>query len=215
MKKIYRLIKSFLRRIIGDPKILLEEMPDCPALFHNYRNYLKTGHKKIPGGWLYEKEVYPDYLTVGGAIFAISRIALKYCKGEGLDMGASFWPLPGSTPIDTEAGLGTANKIEDIPENSQDYIFSSHCLEHIEGWQEALDTWIKKIKPGGIIFLYLPHPSCKLWHMDNPMMRGIHKWVPTPEIIGDALQKRGLEIVDKDEGPDHFVSFYFCARKPK
>jgi hypothetical protein len=215
IRRIYRIIKPFLRKIIGDPMTLLEEMPNCPALFQNYRLFEEVGFKRIPGGWLYESEIYPDYLTVGGATFAISKTAQKYCLGSGLDIGASYWPLPGSTPIDTEAGPGTVNRIEAVPINSQDYVFSSHCLEHIEEWQSALDMWISKVRSGGILFLYLPHPSCKLWRMDNPMMKGIHKWVPTPEIIGDTLRKRGLEVIDKDEGPDHFFSFYFCARKPK
>lgn len=214
-KKLFITLRHFFRRLIGDLQTLLEEMPDCPALFNIYRSLLATGHKRVPGGWIYEDEFYPDYLTVGGNAYAIRRTALKYCKGSGLDIGASHWPLTGSTPIDTETGPGTANRIEDIAENSHDYVFSSHCLEHIEDWQSALDMWIGKIKPGGILFLYLPHPSCKLWHMDNPMMKGIHKWVPTPEIIEDELQKKGLEIIDKDEGPDHFFSFFICARKPK
>lgn len=207
--------KRVVRKITGDPTIPLEQMKDAPAIFYIYRTLIATGHKRVPGGWIYEGEFYPDYLTVGGNTFAIRRAAMKYCKGKGLDIGASYWPLPGSTPIDTEAGLGTANRIEDVPDNSQDYVFSSHCLEHIENWTEALDIWIGKIKPGGILFLYLPHPSCKLWHMSNPFMAGIHMWVPTPEIVEEELKKRGLDIIDKDEGPDHFFSFYFSARKSK
>jgi hypothetical protein len=208
-------IKRLVRKLIRDPMVLLEEMVDCPAIFKIYRTLLATGHKRVPGGWLYKGEFYPDYLTVGGNTFAIRRTAMKYCKGKGLDIGAAFWPLPGSMPIDTEQGPGTANKIEDIHENSQDYVFSSHCLEHIENWEEALDTWVSKIKLEGILFLYLPHPSCKLWHKSNPFMAGIHKWVPDFEIVQNALTKRGLEVIDKDEGPDHFFSFYFCARKSK
>lgn len=213
IKQIYKLVKPLLRKIAGSPSILLEEMPDSPVIFNTYRYLLNTGHKRVPGGWIYEGEFYPDYLTVGGNTFAVQRTALKYCIGQGIDIGAGFWPLPGSTPIDTDQGPGTANRVEDISENSQDYVFSSHCLEHIKDWESTLDTWISKIKTGGILFLYLPHPSCKLWHMDNPMMKGIHKWVPTPEIIETALKKKGLEVIDKDEGPDHFYSFFVCARK--
>lgn len=187
-------------------------MPDCPSLFHIYRTLVATGHKRVKGGWIYENEFYPDYLTVGGNSFAIRRTALRYCTGKGLDIGAAFWPLPGSTPVDIEQGPGTVNRIEDIPGNSQDYVFSSHCLEHIEKWEEALDGWISKLKTGGILFLYLPHPSCKLWHMSNPFMTELHKWAPDPETIQNALTKRELEIVDKDDGPDHFYSFFICAR---
>ncbi len=212
--KAMRGFKVFFRRLLGFPETLLEEMPDCPALFLNYRNLLLTGHKRVPGGWLYEGEFYPDYLTAGGNTFAIRRTALKYCNGRGLDIGAAYWPLPRSTPIDTETGPGTANRLEDVPANSQDYVFSSHCLEHISEWKKALDVWIGKIKAGGILFLYLPHPSCKLWHMSNPFMKGIHKWVPDPKTIYEALTERGLVVLDKDDGPDHFYSFYICARKP-
>ena len=206
--------KRLIRRILGDPQVLLEEMPDSPILFKQYRLMLLTGHTRVPGGWIYEGEFYPDYLTVGGNSFAIRRTAVKYCKGCGLDIGAGYWPLPGSTPIDNEVGSGAANRIEDIQNESQDYVFSSHCLEHILEWEKALDTWISKIKPGGILFLYLPHPSCKLWHMSNPFMKDVHKWVPDPQTISRAVTQRGLTIVDKDDGPDHFFSFFVCARKP-
>lgn len=213
-KHIRHALRPALRRLGGDPPTALEEMPDCPALFHVYRAMIATGHERVPGGWIYEGEFYPDYLTVGGNSFAIRKKALKYCKGKGLDIGAAFWPLPGSTPIDTGQGPGTANKIENVPDGSQDYVFSSHCLEHITEWEPALDLWISRLKAGGILFLYLPHPSCKLWHMSNPFMAGIHKWVPEPETVTNALIKRELAIVEKDDGPDHFNSFFVCARKP-
>jgi SAM-dependent methyltransferase len=213
LKNIIRSKRILWRKLAGDHQVLLEEMPDCPALFHVYRMMIATGHKRVPGGWIYEDEFYPEDLTAGGNSFAIRRTALKYCNGKGIDIGAAFWPLPGSIPIDTEQGPGTANRIEDIPENSQDYVFSSHCLEHIEHWNAALDTWISKLKSGGILFLYLPHPSCKLWHVSNPFMSGIHAWAPTPEIIREALLKRGLTIIDSDDGPDHFYSFFICGKK--
>lgn len=213
-KKVKKNIKQWVRRMIGDPPVLLVEMPDCPALFQTYRSLIATGHTRVKGGWMYENEFYPDYLTVGGNSFAIRRTALKYCVGKGLDIGAAFWPLPDSTPIDTEQGPGTANRIEDIPAGSQDYIFSSHCLEHIAEWESTLDFCISRLKAGGILFLYLPHPTCKLWHMSNPLMADTHKWVPDPTIVANALISRGLIIVEKDDGPDHFYSFFVCARKP-
>ncbi len=212
-KKLIRIMRPLVRKLIGDPPARLEEMQDGPALFHTYRALLATGHQRVPGGWVYDNEFYPDYLTVGGNTFAIRKTALRYCNGKGIDIGASYWPLPGSLPIDTETGPGTAVKIEDIPINSQDYVFSSHCLEHIEKWNESLDIWISKLKNDGTIFLYLPHPTCKLWHVSNPLMSKIHAWAPTPENIMDALLKRGLTIIDSDNGPDHFYSFFICARK--
>ena len=213
LKAILSVFQPFFRWLGKAPQVLLEEMEDAPALFLSYRLMIKNGHKRVPGGWIYEGEFYPDYLTVGGNSYAIRRIASEYCKGQGLDIGAGYWPLPESVPIDIELGPGTENKIDHIPISSQDYVFSSHCLEHIRDWQGALDLWISKIKPDGILFLYLPHPSCKLWHMSNPFMKNIHKWVPDPETISKAINQRGLTIIDRDDGPDHFFSFFVCARK--
>lgn len=212
-KNKIRSYKGFWRLLAGDPQISLEEMPNCPAIFHIYRSMLENGHKRVSGGWVYESQFYPDYLTVGGNTFAIRKTAQKYCKGIGLDIGASYWPIPNSTPIDTELGPGLENKIGDIPPNSQDYVYSSHCLEHIFNWQTTLIYWIEKIKLNGMLFLYLPHPTCKLWHISNPQMSNTHKWVPTPEIIKDFIHKNGMELIDFDDGPDHFFSFYVVAKK--
>lgn len=212
LKNLLFRIRPVTRRLALAPATLLEEMPDHPALFDQYRFLLAAGHKRVPGGWIYDNEFYPDYLTVGGASLAIRRTALKFCVGCGLDIGAGFWPFPGATPIDDTRGPGLTTTLDAISEASQDYVFSSHCLEHIADWNRALDLWISKLRPGGVLFLYLPHPSCGLWHKSNPFMSEVHVWVPTPEIIADALIAKGLEIVGRDDGPDHFYSFYVCGR---
>ena len=40
---------------------------------------------------------------------------------------------------------------------SMDYVFSSHCLEHIENDWQALREWWRVLKSGGYLVLYLPH----------------------------------------------------------
>ena len=199
------------RRVLGIPELTLEEMPDAPGLFRQYRGLLTTGHQRVPGGWLYDSEFYPDYLTVGGASFAIRRTALKWCQGRGIDIGAGLWPLPGATPIDIESGPGVQTPLESIVDGSQDFVFSSHCLEHIADWQSALRAWIGNLRKGGIVFLYLPHPSCKLWLPSNPAMTPHHLWSPTPEIIKRAFAELGLTVLDVDDGPAHYYSFYVCG----
>lgn len=42
-------------------------------------------------------------------------------------------------------------------ENTYDFVLSSHSLEHIWNPIKALRAWIKVIKPGGYVFLVLPH----------------------------------------------------------
>ncbi len=197
------------------PLKLLEEMSNAPDLFHVYRYWdSHPAVTRVPGGWEYEGKTYPDYLTVGGASHAIFRVALKYCRGEGVDIGAGLWPLPGATPIDSERGEGKENSIESYPDNSLDFIFSSHCLEHVEDWQGALDCWLGKLKPSGNIFLYLPHEDCGLWLPGSPFVGDGHKWIPKLSILEKELLERGYSILDSDAGPDAMMSFFICASKP-
>lgn len=148
-------------RLIRPP---LETLPNAPDLFAIYRHlHEHPDLERAPGGWNYRGEFYPDYLTVGGAGHAIFRTALKYCRGAGLDVGAGHWPLPGATPVDTQRGEGRLNAVEDFADASMDFVFSSHCLEHIEDWGAALKLWIHKLKPGGAHFLVPAAP--RLLHL--------------------------------------------------
>lgn len=210
MRVLYIYLKSYLFRIFRPP---LESLQNVPDLLHIYR--FLSHHPELerkPGGWLYKGDFYPDYLTVGGASHAIFRKALKFCRGKGIDIGAGFWPLPGSIPVDIERGVGLNKSIENFADGSLNYIFSSHCLEHIENWEETLSKWLKKIKPGGILFLYLPHPDCAIWHPGSPFVGDGHKWIPTPELLKQTLKSLTCEVIHFDDGPDAMQSFYICCK---
>ena len=211
LKNPLRVLKEICQRLTMPP---LESLTNAPDLFHVYRYLSKHFDlERMPGGWLYKDKFYPDYLTVGGAGHAIFREALKFCQGQGIDVGAGLWPLPSASPVDVWRGPGTGRTVSDFEDSSLNYVFSSHCLEHIENWQEALGEWVKKLKPGGIIFIYLPHPDCAIWHPGSPFVDDGHNWIPTPEVIKQTLRELGCEIVQCDEGPDGMQSFYVCGRK--
>jgi SAM-dependent methyltransferase len=63
-----------------------------------------------------------------------------------------------------------------------DYIFSSHCLEHLPNWVEALDYWHTRLRVGGVVFLYLPDHSQTYW---RPWNNRKHIHCLTPEIVGN------------------------------
>lgn len=212
IKKIKNIVCGFYIRV-KNFLYPLENYPDCPDYFKQYRYFAKhPSVKRTKGGFIYKNEFYPDYLFVGGACCAIFNTAKKYCKGKGVDIGAGFWPFPGSVPVDTIRGKGLTTTLDDIEKSSLDYIFSSHCLEHIENWQDALANWVAKLKKGGIIFLYLPHPDCKIWNKDSIFVGDEHKWIPTFELIEKELKNLKLEIVDFDKGPDAMQSFFICGK---
>lgn len=206
-----QMLRAALFKLNAEP---LETLPDCPDLFHVYKDLLRhPGVRRRAGGWEYKGKFYPDYLTVGGAGHAIFREALRHCRGNGVDVGAGLWPLPGAIPIDIWRGPGASKLISDIEDGSLDFVFSSHCLEHNEDWQAVLGEWISKLKPGGIVFLYLPHPECGIWEVGSPFVGDGHKWTPTPEIIKSSVGKLGCATVACDDGPDAMYSFWVCARR--
>lgn len=187
-----------------------------------YRNLNRLRHlldlariKRIEkdGEWYYEYagELYPEYLNLGSAMTYILDTAQQYCQGAGLDIGASKWPYPGAIPIQDEEGLN-AYTLDRFADEQFDYVFSSHCLEHLEDWQYALGLWLQKIKVSGILFLYLPHHSMKMWH-PGAALGGHHVWIPRYQVINKFLEANGCVIVDYNPAKDHYWSFHLVARK--
>lgn len=111
---------------------------------------------------------YPHFQGSGNAARWVMPLAQHYCKGSGYDIGYSKeeWKLPGAIGID-EAHTAPFNAMN-LPCDGMDYLFSSHCLEHVkENWYTVLDYWLSKLKVGGIMFLYLPHKSQEYWLPKN------------------------------------------------
>ena len=108
---------------------------------------------------------YPSHDAIGGASLWIRPLAQHYCHGKGYDIGYSkeAWMLPGAIGI--EPSIDHTWDAMKLPTGEVDYIFSSHCLEHVQrNWYDVIDYWLSKIKVGGMLFLYLPHSSQTYWH---------------------------------------------------
>lgn len=66
---------------------------------------------------------------------------------------------PGLQKIIQERGFECHSSIEGL-EGQFDLIYSSNVLEHIEDDQKALEQIYQKLKPGGLLALYLPAFQC-------------------------------------------------------
>jgi SAM-dependent methyltransferase len=119
------------------------------------------------GGW------YPGFLKDGDAERWIAPLAKYFCRGVGLDVGAGQWPLPGSHPIDLKRGTDAMA----LPEGLWDYVFSSHCAEHLPDPIAAIEHWKTRLRPGGTLFLYLPHPDMEYWRPQF-CRKHLHSWAP-------------------------------------
>jgi SAM-dependent methyltransferase len=110
-------------------------------------------------------KLYPKFQASGNAARFIIPFATEVCKGIGIDIGCGRgeWAFPGVTNI-VDPVITPGWHAMNIPDGPFDYIFSSHCLEHVkESWHKVLDYWFTELRPGGTIFLYLPHPDQEYW----------------------------------------------------
>lgn len=99
----------------------------------------------------------------------IHPLVEQYCHGNGLEIGAGKRPYcnPATTLFldkytDNKDGTPSPDIVSDAteipkPDETFDYVFSSHVLEHTQNTIAALKEWLRVLKPGGILFLVLPH----------------------------------------------------------
>ena len=80
----------------------------------------------------------------------------KYCIGKGLDIGAGNDPLlPDIAVIDLH--FGTDVRTLPFSDNTFDFVYSSHCLEHLICVEEGIRESFRVLKPHGYMIYYLPH----------------------------------------------------------
>jgi SAM-dependent methyltransferase len=93
-----------------------------------------------------------------------SRFATRYFVGHGLDVGGGhdslalyveLFPLIRNVVI-YDAPHGDAQKLANVDDGCFDFLFSSHCLEHVRDPVEALGNWIRVVKPGGHLVIAVP-----------------------------------------------------------
>ena len=75
--------------------------------------------------------------------------------GAGIDIGCGPDPVtPGVRQFDLVDG--DANRISEHVAGQFDFVYSSHCLEHMRDPRAAVREWWKLVKPGGHLFFVVP-----------------------------------------------------------
>lgn len=157
----------------------------------------------------FNNEKYPAFQSQGFAAKFAFPFAQQLCTGDGYDIGCSKieWALPNATPIDIT--LNNGFNAYHLPAKKVDYIFSSHCLEHLYDWVAALDYWYETLHTGGVLFLYLPHYDQQYWRPWNNR-KHIHAF--EPKIIYDYMVHKGyVNIFYSERDMNH--SFMIVGEK--
>jgi SAM-dependent methyltransferase len=105
-------------------------------------------------------------------------------SGHGLEIGALFAPMPlppGATaryvdrmsaealreeypgfedePLRTTDIIDDAATLQTIPDASEDFVIAAHVIEHMPNPAGALAAWCRVVKPGGFVFVVVPHKA--------------------------------------------------------
>jgi SAM-dependent methyltransferase len=80
----------------------------------------------------------------------------KYCLGQGLDVGYGG-DLVSENATGWDIEDGDASSLDGLADESFNFVYSSHTLEHMPDPVVALKNWWRVLKPGGYLILYVPH----------------------------------------------------------
>lgn len=93
-----------------------------------------------------------------------ARFATRYFVGDGIDIGAGddsllqyieLFPRIRSV-TDWEIKHGDAQHLAKVEDGQFDFLFSSHCLEHLNDPVEGLFNWIRVVRAGGHLIVSVP-----------------------------------------------------------
>lgn len=152
---------------------------------------------------------------------------LKYVQGKSIldygcggdkvvphALGIDIRPLP-----DVDLVTGSVEAVYDLTDRLQNYegntdaIYSSHFLEHVADDKRLMRSWVKMLKEGGYLVLYLPDDK-KYDNKSNPE----HLQIYTHDVFVKEFLPQFSELETIDHGTDYGedrYSFFTVSRKRK
>lgn len=139
----------------------------------------------------------------------------RYMSGFGLDIGYAGY-TENKPILETATGIdknypGYNGVILPFPDNSQDYVFSSHTLEHMEDPFRVIREWRRVVKPQGHIITIVPHRDLYEKRFNPPsIFNPDHKRFYTPAGLLREFEQalppnsfRVRHLQDNDKGHDY------------
>lgn len=98
---------------------------------------------------------------------------------------------PAQADTISQSGLQVYTSIDDVPDQSCDYIYSLNVLEHIEDDAAITRALYNKLKPGGTILIYVPAMQLLFSSMDRKVQ---HYRRYSKSSLRDIADSSGLDV---------------------
>lgn len=149
---------------------------------------------------------------------------VEYTNGRGLDLGCGqFKAFPHFTGVDNghhwgmkgvDVHVETCENLDLFANQSMDFVFSSHLLEHITNYKAALKEWLRVIKTDGYLILYVPDED-EYPKVGEKGANPDHKWNVNYDKVIEAMKEvGGWDLVDyQKRNQDREYSLFFVFKK--
>lgn len=147
----------------------------------------------------------------------ISDLHKKLLHGKGIDIGSGPYPVvQNAEPFDVIHG-DADNILDYVKQIGEfDFVFSSHCLEHMKDPYKAISDWWQLVKPGGAMIFIVPDEDLYEQGYWPSIFNGDHKhtftiskmksWSPVSvnviELVNSLSSKKSSEIYLMDNNYD-------------
>ncbi len=108
----------------------------------------------------------------------------QYFSGNGIDIGAGEDGLSAYMQLFPKINSvknwdlvdGDAQFLPGVDDKSYDFVYSSHCLEHMVDPLIAIDNWLRVLKPGGHLIVTVPDEDMYEHGVWPSKFNSDHKW---------------------------------------
>jgi SAM-dependent methyltransferase len=145
--------------------------------------------------------------------------ALPYCIGNGVDLGYGGNKIVQSAisldttdcPFEDCNYKGDARKLP-FGDYVFDYVYSSHLLEDFEDTKDVLIEWIRVLKDGGFLILYLPIQKIYASMASDGVGNTSHKVDMSLEYIMNTVSGLRLDVIKRIDSHGAY-SFFLVFKK--
>jgi len=154
----------------------------------------------------------------------------QFCVGAGIDIGYGGDPItPSAICLDLPQAYGRyghhpqhlqgdARKLAWFADGALDYVYSSHALEDFQDTAAVLDEWLRVLRPGGLLVLFLPdEPTYRAFCLRTGRQPNVHHVHADfgPDYMRRVLAQRQDVTIRKLLFPVAEYSFELVAEKTR